>query len=64
LLGDWEAAEQELTHGADADGLADDAQLVVNQGWLAVLRGDAATAEIMLTKAADVRVSENPRTSR
>ena len=43
-LGDWDAADAELTHAADADGLAGDELIALFRGWLAALRGDNRTA--------------------
>jgi predicted ATPase len=59
MLGDWDAAEAELTQEAEADGLADNEHLAWSQGWLAALRGDAATAETMLAGLPDLRASED-----
>jgi hypothetical protein len=59
MLGDWDAAEAELTQAADADGLADRERLTCYRGWLAALRGDTATAETMLAGLADLRVTED-----
>ena len=61
MLGDWDAAEQELTQAADSDGLADYEFLACYRGWLAALRGDAATAQTMLAALADLRASEDPQ---
>jgi class 3 adenylate cyclase/tetratricopeptide (TPR) repeat protein len=61
MLGDWEAAEAELTQAADADGSANTDILVCDQGLLAALRGDAATAETMLAALGDLRTSEDPQ---
>jgi hypothetical protein len=61
MLGDWDTAETELTQAADADGLADIEYLAVYRGWLAALRGDAATAETMLADLPDQRASEDPQ---
>ena len=44
MLGDWDAAEQELTQAADAGGLAGYEFLACYRGLLAALRGDTATA--------------------
>ena len=44
----------------DSDGLAD-IDLACYRGWLAALRGDAATAETMLAGLADLRASEDPQ---
>ena len=61
MLGDWDAAEAELTQAVDADGLADIEFLACYRGWLAALRGDAATAETMLAGLRDLRASEDPQ---
>jgi class 3 adenylate cyclase/tetratricopeptide (TPR) repeat protein len=61
LLGDWGAADEELTQAADFDGMADYEFLACYQGWLAALRGDAATAQTMLAALPDLRASEDPQ---
>jgi len=62
LLGDWDAAEAALLQAADSDGLADHDVLACYQGWLAALRGDAATAEATLARLRDdLRSSEDPQ---
>jgi hypothetical protein len=61
MLGDWDAAATELTHAADADGLADHELLACYRGWLAALRGDAETAETVLTGLQDLKTSEAPQ---
>jgi class 3 adenylate cyclase/tetratricopeptide (TPR) repeat protein len=61
LLGEWDAAEQELTQAMGSDGLADADFLTCDLGWLAALRGDAATAEAMLAGLGDIRASEDPQ---
>jgi tetratricopeptide (TPR) repeat protein len=61
MLGDWDAAEQELTQAADVDGLADHEYLACYRGWLAALRGDAATAETVLAGLSIRRASEDPQ---
>ncbi|MGH3285060.1 MAG: ATP-binding protein [Streptosporangiaceae bacterium] len=61
LLGDWDAAEEELTQAADSDGLADIELLAWYRGWLAALRGDAVNAETMLAGLRDLRASEDPQ---
>jgi class 3 adenylate cyclase/tetratricopeptide (TPR) repeat protein len=61
MLGDWDAAATELTHAADADGLADHELLACYRGWLAALRGDAETAEAVLTGLQDLKTSEAPQ---
>ncbi len=58
-LGDWDAAENELNQAMDSDGLAD--ILSLYQGWLAALRGDAATAESGVAGLGDMRASEAPQ---
>jgi len=59
MLGDWDAAETELTHVADSDALEDYEFLACYQGLLAALRGDAATAETRLAALPDLRASED-----
>ncbi len=61
LLGDWDAAEQEFTQAVDSDGLADIELLACQRGWLAALRGDAATAQTLLAALPDLRASEDPQ---
>ena len=61
MLGDWDAADAELTQAADSDGLAGDEFLACYRGWLAALRGDAATAQATLAGLADLRASEDPQ---
>jgi class 3 adenylate cyclase len=58
MLGDWDAADAELTQAADSDALAGDEVLACYRGWLAALRGDAAAAQAMLAGLADLRASE------
>ena len=58
-LGDWDAAENELNQAMDSDGLAD--ILSLYKGWLAALRGDAATAESGVAGLGDMRASEAPQ---
>ena len=60
-LGDWDAAEAELTQAVEADGLAGYTHLACYRGWLAALRGDTATAETMLAGLRDLRASEGPQ---
>src|SRR5580700_8778562 len=59
MLGDWDAAEQELTQTADSDGLQDYPFLSCYRGLLAALRGDVGTAETMLASLGDLRTSED-----
>ncbi len=58
-LGDWDAAEAELTRAVDSDGRADDAYVACYRGWLAALRGDTETAQARLAALQDVRASED-----
>ena len=58
-LGDWDAAENELSQAMDADGSAD--ILSAHKGWLAALRGDAANAESEVAGLRDMRASEGPQ---
>ena len=60
-LGDWDAAETELTQAMDSDGLADIEYLACKVSWLAALRGDAATAGAMLAGFRDLRATESPQ---
>jgi class 3 adenylate cyclase/tetratricopeptide (TPR) repeat protein len=60
-LGNWDAADEELTRAADADGLADVEYLTEYRGWLAALRGDIPTADAVLAALPDtMRTSPNP----
>jgi class 3 adenylate cyclase/tetratricopeptide (TPR) repeat protein len=59
-LGDWDAAEAELTRAVDSDGLGDIAVVAEKQGWLAALRGDADTAETMLAALGTWLASDDP----
>ena len=45
MLGDWDAAEAELTQAADADGLAGNEIIVAHRAWLTAMRGDADQAQ-------------------
>jgi hypothetical protein len=45
----------------DSGGLADEDYMALQRGWLAALRGDAATAEIMLAGLRDLQASEDPQ---
>ena len=60
-LGDWDSAEGILSQAVDADGLADVEFLDCYRGWVAAMRGDAATAETILAGLGDLRVSEDPQ---
>jgi hypothetical protein len=61
MLGDWDAADAELTQAAESDALADDEFLACYRGWLAALRGDTAAAQTMLARLKDLRASEDPQ---
>jgi hypothetical protein len=61
MLGDWDAAERELTQTADSDELRDYPLLTCYRGLLAALRGDVATAQTMLAGLGDLRASEDPQ---
>jgi class 3 adenylate cyclase/predicted ATPase len=60
-LGDWDAAETELSQAADSDGLADIDYLTCQLGWLAALRGDVAAAGTVLAGVQSLRTSEAPQ---
>jgi len=59
--GEWDTAAEELTQAADSDRLADHEFLACFRGWLAALRGDAATAGTILAALHDLRASEDPQ---
>jgi predicted ATPase len=61
MLGDWDAAEKELTQAADSGALAGYDFLACYQGWLAALRGDTTAAQAMLAGLTDLRASEDPQ---
>jgi hypothetical protein len=61
MLGDWDAADAELTQAANSDALAGDESLDCYRGWLAALRGDTAAAQALLAGLADLRASEDPQ---
>jgi class 3 adenylate cyclase/tetratricopeptide (TPR) repeat protein len=60
-LGDWDAAEAELSQAIDSDGLADIEHLSCTRGTLAALRGDTGTAGTVLAELRDLRASEDPQ---
>jgi class 3 adenylate cyclase/tetratricopeptide (TPR) repeat protein len=60
-LGDWDAAEKELTQGVGSDVLADNEDLACYRGWLAALRGDTSPAQMMLAALPDLRASDDPQ---
>jgi hypothetical protein len=59
MLGDWDAADAELTQATDSGGLADNQVLTCYRAWLEALRGDTGTAETMLAALPDLRASED-----
>jgi hypothetical protein len=59
MLGDWDAAGEELTRAADSDILVGHELLACCRGWLAALRGDAAAAQATLAGLTDLRASED-----
>jgi hypothetical protein len=61
MLGDWDAAEAELTQAGESEGLTDYEFLACYRGWLAALRGDAAAAQTILAGLKDLRASEDPQ---
>jgi class 3 adenylate cyclase/tetratricopeptide (TPR) repeat protein len=61
MLGDWDAAEAELTQAADSDALADYELLTCHAAWLAALRGDAPAAQAALAGLTDLHASEDPQ---
>ncbi|MGA8454089.1 MAG: hypothetical protein WB800_01690, partial [Streptosporangiaceae bacterium] len=58
-LGDWDAAEEQLTHAMEADGLSGNEYLVSYVAWLAALRGGAESAAETLAGLRDLRSSED-----
>jgi len=60
-IGDWDAAEAEITQALDSDALADMEDVICDRGWLAALRGDVGTAEAMRTALQNYRSSEDPQ---
>ena len=64
LLGEWRAAEQELTQALDSDGLGDIEYFTCYQGWLAALRGDTGLAEAVLAALRTCGPVKIPRTRR
>jgi len=59
MTGDWDTDGAELTHAADADGLADVEFLACYRAWLAALRGEAAAAQAALARLGDQRASDD-----
>jgi class 3 adenylate cyclase/tetratricopeptide (TPR) repeat protein len=60
-LGDWDAAEAELTQAADSDVFVYIEQISWKRAWLAALRGDAETAETLLSGLTESAASEDPQ---
>ncbi len=60
-IGDWPAAEAEITQAMDSDALADMEDVICDRGWLAALRGDVGTAEAMRAALRSYRSSEDPQ---
>lgn len=60
MLGEWDAADEELIQAADSAGLGDTEYLAYYRGWLAALRGDTATTQILTADWAGLRASDNP----
>jgi class 3 adenylate cyclase/tetratricopeptide (TPR) repeat protein len=60
-LGDWDAAEAEITQAVDSDALADIEDVTCERGLLAALRGDVGTADAMRTALRNYRSSEDPQ---
>jgi hypothetical protein len=60
-MGQWDAAESELTQAVDSDGLAEHEQLAAIRAWLQALRGDGTSAATILAGLRDLRASEDPQ---
>ena len=60
-LGDWDAAEAELAEAVASGGLAEADAIAGERAELAALRGDAATASVMLAAMTDMGDSEEPQ---
>jgi class 3 adenylate cyclase/predicted ATPase len=60
-LGDWDAAEAELTQAVENDGLADIEYLFCVRAWLSALRGEAEAAEALLAGLRELHSSEAPQ---
>ena len=59
MLGEWDAAEAELTQAMGSGELADDEFLARDRAWLAALRGDAVTAGATLADLRDLLTTED-----
>jgi hypothetical protein len=64
MTGDWDAAEAELAHAFDGDGLADIELLACYRAWLAALLGEAVAAQRALPGLPDLRVCQPSRIRR
>jgi tetratricopeptide (TPR) repeat protein len=61
MLGDWDAAEAELTQAADSDALADFEFFACQRAWVAALRGDTDASETVLAGLKQMRATEDPQ---
>jgi class 3 adenylate cyclase/tetratricopeptide (TPR) repeat protein len=61
LLGEWDAAGQEIATALASDGLAEIEYFRCYRGWLAALRGDIGGADAVLAALPGLRASENPQ---
>jgi predicted ATPase len=61
MLGDWDAADAELTQAADSDALTGNEFLTCYRGWLVALRGDIAAAQVVAAGLGGLRASEDPQ---
>jgi class 3 adenylate cyclase/tetratricopeptide (TPR) repeat protein len=61
MLGDWDAAQAELTRARDAEGSGEIDHVACYRGWVAALRGDTSTAQTMLAGLRDLSASEDPQ---
>ena len=61
LLGEWDAAGQEITTALESDGLAEVEYFSCYQGCLAALRGDIGVADAVLGALHELRATEDPQ---
>jgi class 3 adenylate cyclase/tetratricopeptide (TPR) repeat protein len=59
MLGDWDAAGEELSQVSSSEGRTDGDKLALYRAWLAALRGEVGTAEGMVAEVHDLRASED-----
>ena len=59
MLGDWDAAQEELIRAEDSDGLGAFDYVISQHGLIAALRGDAETAQARLAALGSMRTSED-----